>query len=340
MQPQNPSANNDPNSQPSQGGGSPTFQIPRSDGAQMPPATPSVPQPSTYTPSSPNPNLPPQPDIHQAPIFMQEDASEIPLPFTKSGTASSAPTDPFAPSSQVTQRPPVQTQIPRPAPVQQPILPTTLPSKPRRQSSFAKYLAAGVVILLIAGLLVWGVSSLVGNKEPEKPAVTKPEYKEFVSETLGFATAYPDGWTHEEGRKNGLDLVRFAHPKIRENNTATAEVAVLRLTSKQLGEIDSKTQFFDTYTKTIADGFSSYSENSATEMTIDELPAKKVEADIVQNGENDRAVFYLIYADKDAFIIVTSADKSQYADLKSNLEVFVDRFENRITTETIEETAE
>lgn len=263
------------------------------------------------------------------------------MPFTKSGTASSVQTDPFASSPRQPQRPTVQSQIPRPAPVQQPVLPTTLPSKPRRQSSFVKYIVAGLVILLVAGLLVWGVSSLAGNNAPEKTAVTKPQYKEFVSESLGFTTEYPDGWTHEEGRKNGIDLVRFAHPKIRDNNTATAEVAILRLTSKQLGDIKDKEQFFETYTKTIADGFSSYSEISASEMTIDDLPAKKVEADIVQNGENDRAVFYLIYAEEDnGFIIVSSADKSQYSDLKSSLEVFVDRFENQITTDTTTESAE
>lgn len=348
MQPQDPLSNNQPTppTPSANPGGSPTFQIPRPDANAAPapaPVTPQIAKPPVYDPArNSGANLPPQPEMHKPPIFMQDD-SDIPMPFTKSGTASSEPVDPFAPKQQAT-RPPVQSQIPRPAPVQQPILPTNLPpARPRRQSSMVKYIVAGLVILVFAGLLVWAVGSITSNNEPEKEVVEKPQYKEFISEELGFATAYPEAWTHEQGRRNGLDLVRFSHPKIRDNNTATAEVGIIRLTTQQLKNIKDKDQFFETYTKTIADGFNSYSETDASELTIDGLPAKKVVADIVQNGENDKAIFYLVYAEEDGFIIITSADKTEYDNLKTSMAVFVDRFESKLaSTDTAaeEESAE
>jgi len=339
MQPNDPQGNpklNNPDSQ------SPTFQIPKAD-SPAPTQVSQVPQPPVYAPQPAQPvvpnNLPPQPDRHQPPIFMQEEGikPDIPLPYTKSGTASSVPggnpMEAPLPQQQPRQVQPQSRQIPRPAPVQPPILPTAAPSRPRKASPL-KYLIIGLGALLVAGLLIWLVVSIVSNDQPDSQpdTVEQPTYNDFTSEELGFTTAYPKGWTREEGRQNGLDLIRFSHPTIRDNNTSLAETVVLRLTSKQMKSVENKDQFFSTYGKAISSAFDSYSEVNAQELTIDKMQAKKIEADITQSGENDRAVFHFIYAKENGFIVISSADKAEYEKQKPNLDVFIDRFKSNLQT--------
>ncbi len=302
----------------------PTPQLP-----QQPPIAPQI-TPTQNTSSSPQETTH-MPDMHEPPIFMREDSP--------SEGATSTPIPPLGtPPAYSVGGPPPQ-QNPAIQPLQRPVQSASNISQvsiPRRkQGSKFKLIIFVVLGLLITGLLMWAVIAVISSRSSDNDQTSQSTTKqakdtEYVSEQLGFATRYADGWKQEQTKEDGLDVVTFSHPKIRDNDTAVAEVAVIRLTSAQLKDIPDKETFYSTYQKAITDGFDNYSELDSQELTIDDLPAKRVEADIAQKGEQDQAIFHFIYAGKDGFIIVGYVDKAQFKDLEDELNLVVEKFDNRV----------
>ncbi len=347
-----------------------TFQIPKTDpnpAPQIAPVETPPPAPNIQTPpiisSEPVPQIPdpvfppvtqvpstspyngsgtstPMPDVHEPPIFMYEDSpAPTATPAVISPVAPSVPPIPplaSPPSYSLGGEPPQNQGIqPMQRPVQSAANLSQVTIPRRRKNSNLKYIVFGIIGFLIAGLLVWAVVAIISsvgsnsNKTSEQ-TIKKPENNKYENKLIGFATEYPKDWSAEQTKEDGLDVITFSHPKVRKNGTPTAEVAVIRLTSEQLKDIPDKKEFYSLYQKALIEGFDNYSERDSQELTVDGIPAKRIDADISKKGEQNQAVFHLIYAGQDGFVVVAYADKAQFKDLEDELELIIDKFDSKV----------
>ena len=202
----------------------------------------------------------------------------------------------------------------------------------RKKRSRFRLIILLLIGLAIAGLLVWGVATLFGGQSNSGDSTTKTEdssstTRDFESVLLGFSTKIPKDWEDAQRQEDGFDVVEFTHPDARSNGTPLASALIIRL--RDLNAED-KADFFKTYEAALSGGFDTFSETASEEVKVDDLPAKKIEADVEQDGVSDKAIFYLVYAGSDGFSISQTADTGRFSDLESDLSTMISNFKNEL----------
>ena len=263
------------------------------------PAAPQPPAPQPASTPAPEPNIPliedeTPPAADQVPVVQPPPVFDAAPPAPEPAPAPVSPQDTIPQPEFMSQ--PLQQPVST-APSMQQQMAQQRPVKKRR--SKLRLFVWLLVSLLITSALVAGVLWFVNRNNnaaevvPDTP-VEEVTVREYTSATLEFKTQIPSDWTDVESQEDGLDLVEFSHPTVRDNGTALASVAVIRL--RNLDPSQTAASFYETYQSALAAGFDEFSETSNQELEIDNLPAKKVEADVTLDGVTDKAIFYLIFA--------------------------------------------